>query len=101
MNVLPSRLKLDLNDRYAFHPLTLTLKSLFLERILLYVAGALILIAGPTGILGRWLVPTVLLAVAICVDLVLRTGPAELGSVEQPGFWEWALPAWRRRNRRF
>jgi hypothetical protein len=100
LGFLPSRFKSTLNDRYAFHPVTLTLQSLFLERILLYGVGALIVIGGVTGILGIWLVAAMLGGAAVGLDLILRTGPAELGSMEQPGFWEWALPGWRRRARR-
>jgi hypothetical protein len=39
--------------------------------------------------------------VAVAIDLVMRMGPVELGEMEQPGFWEWVLPSWRRRTRRF
>lgn len=101
MGFLPSRLKLALNDRYAFHPVTLTLQSLFLERLALYVVGALLAIGAFTGILGGALPFAVGLGVALLLDIILRTGPAESSDMEQPGFWEWILPSWRRRARRF
>lgn len=101
MGFLPSRLKLALNDRYAFHPVTLTLQSLFLERIALYMLGALLAIGAFTGILGGALPFAVGLGVALLLDIILRTGPAESRDMEQPGFWEWVLPSWRRRARRF
>lgn len=101
LGFLPSRLKLALNDRYAFHPVTLTLQSLFLERMALYTVGALLAIGAFTGILGQALPLAIAVEAALLLDIILRTGPAEAGEMDQPGFWEWILPSWRRRARRF
>jgi hypothetical protein len=101
LGFLPSRWKQRLNDRYAFNPVTVTLQSLLLERVALYALGALLTVGAFTGILGGTLPMGILLALVVVVDLVLRTGPAELGDMDQPGFGEWLLPSWWRRTRRF
>jgi hypothetical protein len=80
---------------------TLTLQSLFLERVALYTVGALLAIGAFTGILGQALPFAIAVEAALLLDIILRTGPAEAGEMDQPGFWEWILPSWRRRARRF
>jgi hypothetical protein len=100
LGFLPSRLKLALNDRYAFDPRDVTGQSLFLERVLLYLLIALLAIGGFTRVLGGALLWVAGAAVGVAIDLVVRTGRLEVGEMEQPGFWEWIVPSWRRRNRR-
>jgi hypothetical protein len=100
LGFLPSRLKLTLNDRYAFDPRDVTGQSLFLERVLLYMLIALLAIGGFTRVLGAALFWVAGAAVAVAIDLVVRTGRLEVGEMEQPGFCEWIVPSWRRRNRR-
>ena len=97
LGLLPARAKLALNDRYAFDPLTVTLQSLFLERIGFYCLSTLIVLANVARVPAAWLAGLVVLTVALIVDLIMRTGPAEGGVQEQPGFWEWILPGWKRR----
>lgn len=97
LGLLPARAKLALNDRYGFDPPTVTGQSLFLERIVFYCLAAFIMMGGIAGLPGAWLAGLMVLAVAVLVDMIMRTGPAEGGEQEQPGFWEWALPGWKRR----
>jgi hypothetical protein len=100
LGLLPARAKLALNDRYAFDPPTVTRQSLFLERIASYCLPAIILLGAFAGLPRSWLAALMALTGAVIVDMIMRTSPAEGGEQEQPGFWEWALPGWKRRARR-
>jgi hypothetical protein len=97
LGLLPARAKLALNDRYAFDPPTVTRQSLFVERIVFYCLPALIAMGGVARVPRAWLAGLMVLSAAVLMDMIMRTGPAEGGEQEQPGFWEWALPGWKRR----
>lgn len=97
LGLLPARAKLALNDRYAFDPPTVTRQSLFLERIASYCLPAIILLGAFAGLPRSWLAALLVLSGAVLLDMIMRTSPAEGGEQEQPGFWEWALPGWKRR----
>ena len=97
LGLLPARAKLSLNDRYAFDPPTVTRQSLFLERIAVYCLFTLIVLGNVARLPSPWLAGLIVLAVAVYVDMIMRTGPADGGEQEQPGFWEWVLPGWKRR----
>jgi hypothetical protein len=99
LGLLPARAKLALNDRYAFDPLTVTQQSLFVERIAFYCLATLIVLGNVARFPSPWLAGLIVLTVAVFVDLTMRTGPAEEGGQEQPGFWEWIVPGWKRRAR--
>jgi hypothetical protein len=101
LGLLPASVKLKLNDRYAYDPVTVTKQSLVLEYLVLMVLLALTVIdvfvrmRGATlfgGRLGTVLVVLILVA----VDILVRRGRVESDAMEQPGFWEWALPRRRR-----
>ena len=97
LGLLPARAKLALNDRYAFDPPTVTRQSVFLERIVFYGLSAFIMMGGFVRLPEALLAGLMLVAAAVFVDMIMRMGPAEGGEQEQPGFWEWALPGWKRR----
>lgn len=97
---LPARTKLALNDRYAFDPPTVTRQSLFVERIAFYCLSTLIVLGNVARLPSAWLGGLIVLTVAVFVDMVMRMSPAAGDEQEQPGFWEWALPGWKRRARR-
>jgi hypothetical protein len=97
LGLLPARAKLALNDRYAFDPPTITRQSLFLERIAFYCLLAFTAMGAVARVPRAWLAGFMALGAAVLVDMVMRTGPAEGGEQEQPGFWEWALPGWKGR----
>lgn len=99
LGLLPARAKLALNDRYAFDPPTVTQQSIFLERIVFYCLAALIMMGGFARLPDAWLAWLMVLAAAVFVDMIMRMGPAEGGEQEQPGFWEWIVPGWKRRAR--
>jgi hypothetical protein len=99
LGLLSARAKLALNDRYAFDPPTVTRQSLFLERIAFYCLSTLIVLGNVARLPEAWLAGLIVLAAAVLVDMVMRTGPADGGEQEQPGFWEWAWPGWKRRAR--
>ncbi len=99
LGLLPARAKLALNDRYAFDPPTVTQQSIFLERIAFYCLAALIVLGGVARLPDAWLAGLMLLAAAVLVDMIMRMGPSENGEQEQPGFWEWIVPGWKRRAR--
>ena len=99
LGLLPARTKLALNDRHAFDPPTVTRQSLFLERIAFYCLSTLIVLGNVARFPAAWLAGLIVLAVAVYVDMIMRTGPADGGDQEQPGFWEWAVPGWKRRAR--
>ena len=101
LGLLPARAKLALNDRYAFDPPTVTRQSIFLERIAVYCLSTLIVLGNVARLPAAWLAGLIGLVAAVYVDMVMRMGPAEGGEQEQPGFWEWALPGWKRRARRW
>ena len=88
LGLLPARAKLALNDRYAFDPATVTLQSIFLERIASYCLPAIILLGAFAGLPRSWLAALMVLTGAVLVDMIMRTSPAEGGEQEQPGFWE-------------
>ena len=100
LGLLPARAKLALNDRYSFDPGTVTRQSIFLERIALYCLAALIVLGNVARLPESWLAGLMALGAAVLVDMIMRMGPADGGEQEQPGFWEWALPGWKRRARR-
>jgi hypothetical protein len=97
LGLLPARAKLALNDRYAFDPPTVTRQSLFVERISVYCLGAFTLFGGFARLPFPLLLGLIAVIFAILADMIMRMGPAEGGEQEQPGFWEWALPGWKRR----
>lgn len=97
LGLLPARAKLALNDRYAFDPPTVTRQSVFLERIASYCLAVLIVLGNVARLPEAWLAGLMVLAAAVFVDMIMRVGPAEGGEQEQPGFWEWAVPGWKRR----
>ena len=99
LGLLPARAKMALNDRYAFDPPTVTRHSIFLERIALYCLSALIVLGNVARLPEAWLASLMLVGAAVLVDMIMRMGPAEEGEQEQPGFWEWARPGWKRRAR--
>ena len=99
LGLLPARVKLALDERYGFDPQAVTRQCLFAQRIFFYALLALIVVGGLARALGEWEGPLLLLAAAVFVDLVMRMGPSESGEAEQPGFWEWAIPGWKRRAR--
>ena len=100
LGLLPARAKLALNDRYSFDPATVTRQSIFLERIGLYCLSALIVLGNVARLPEAWLVAFMVLGAAILADMIMRMSPADGGEQEQPGFWEWAVPGWKRRARR-
>jgi hypothetical protein len=97
LGLLPARAKLALNDRYSFDPATVTRQSIFLERIALYCLSALIVLGNVARLPESWLAGLMVLGAAVLVDMIMRMSPADGGEQEQPGFWEWALPGWKRR----
>lgn len=99
LGLLPARAKLVLNDRFGFDPLTVTHQSIFLERITFYGLSALVVLGGFARFPEAWLGALIALDLAVLVDMIMRMGPAEGGEQEQPGFWEWAVPGWKRRAR--
>jgi hypothetical protein len=87
LGFLPSAAKLALNDRYGWHPLTVTNWSLLVEYVgLLWVSFLLIFRQGwPDFIAGvLWV-----LAGTLLVDLVARHSTALGGGMRQYGFLEW------------
>jgi hypothetical protein len=99
LGLLPARTKLALNDRYAFDPPTVTRQSIFLERIAFYCLSTLIVLGNVARLPAAWLAGLIVLAAAVYVDMIMRTGAADGDEQEQPGFWEWAVPGWKRRAR--
>jgi hypothetical protein len=106
LGLLPASLKLKLNDRYAYDPVTVTKQSLVLEYLLLMVLMALTTIhvfaagLGGASLLGEYLGLVVVVLIALPLDILMRRGPVEAGGMEQPGFFEWAIPRSVRRRRR-
>lgn len=99
LGLLPARAKLALDDRYGFDPQTVTRQSLFVQRIFFYCLAAFLVVGGLARALGRWEAPLLVFTVAVFADLIMRLGPAENGEPEQPGFFEWIVPGWKRRAR--
>lgn len=97
LGFLPARTKLMLDDRYGFDPQVVTRQSVFLERILGYSLPVFVGLGALAGMLDGWVGPLFALNAAVVVDMVMRTSPSENGEPEQPGFWEWAIPGWKRR----
>ena len=100
LGLLPARAKLALDERYGFDPQAVTQQCLFAQRIFFYVLLALIVLGSIARALAGWEGPLIVLALAVLVDLIMRLGPSENGEAEQPGFWEWIVPGWKRRARR-
>lgn len=99
LGFLPARVKILLDDRYGYDPQTVTRQSLFVQRILFYCLLAFLVVGGLARALGDWEPWLAGFAAAVFVDLVMRLGPSESGEQEQPGFWQWAIPGWKRRAR--
>lgn len=99
LGFLPARVKILLDDRYGYDPQTVTRQSLFVQRILSYCLVAFLVIGGFARVLGEWEEWLLGFTAAVFVDLIMRLGPSEDGEQEQPGFWEWAIPGWKRRAR--
>ena len=97
LGFLPARTKLMLDDRYGFDPQVVTRQSVFVERILAYSLPILLGLGGLAGMLDGWFAYLWAFTAAVVVDLIMRTSPSENGEPEQPGFWEWAIPGWKRR----
>lgn len=100
LGFLPARTKLILDDRYGFDPQVVTRQSVYVERILSYCLVVFVVLAGLARALGRWEGPLLAFTAAVYVDLIMRTSPSENGEPEQPGFWEWAIPGWKRRAKK-
>ena len=99
LGLLPARAKLALDERYGFDPQAVTRQSLFVQRIFFYCLLAFIVLGRFARALDGWDGWLMALTAVVFVDLIMRLGPAENGEAEQPGFWEWALPGWKRRAR--
>ena len=99
LGLLPARAKLALDERYGFDPQAVTQQSLFVQRVFFYALLALIVLGSLARALAGWERPLIVLALAVLVDLIMRLGPSENGEAEQPGFWEWIVPGWKRRAR--
>jgi hypothetical protein len=88
LGFLPSGLKLALNDRYGYHPVTVTGRSLFIQRLLMLMLMAL----APLSLFaGIPIAPVAGLLLMVLVDLVIRQGRQLRGTLRQYGFWEWAV----------
>jgi hypothetical protein len=88
LGFLPSGLKLALNDRYGYDPVTVTGRSLFIQRLLMLMLMAL----APLSLFaGIPIAPVAGLLLMVLVDLVIRQGRQLRGTMRQYGFWEWAV----------
>lgn len=88
LGFLPSGLKLALNDRYGYHPVTVTGRSVFVERLLMLC----LMVFVPLGLLaGIPIVPVAGLLLMVLVDLPIRQNRLLRGTMRQYGFWEWAI----------
>ena len=70
-----------------------------MERIVFYCLSTFIVLGNVARLPDGWLAPAILLDAAVLIDMIMRMSPSENGEQEQPGFWEWALPGWKRRAR--
>jgi hypothetical protein len=99
LGLLPARAKLALEERYGFDPRDVTGRCLLGQRLVFGALLAFIFLGGLARGLGKWEGPLLVLAAATWIDLIVRLGALETGEIEQPGFWEWAIPGWKRRAR--
>jgi hypothetical protein len=97
LGFLPSGVKHRLNERYGFHPLTVTEQSLFIQRFVLIGLMGLFMIHMFTGVLGAKGLPLLGGIALIGVDLVVRTGQALTASLDQYGFGEWIVRRYKPR----
>jgi hypothetical protein len=83
--------KLRLNERYGFHPLTVTEQSLFVQKFVLIALLGLMTIHMFTGVLGGLGFVLLGALLFLVLDLVVRMGQAGTASMEQYGFGEWIV----------
>jgi hypothetical protein len=103
LGFLPSRVKLRLNERYGFHPVTVTDRSLLLEyAILVVLLGAFVIFAMASGLApvygadgrrvgGPSLVGLFLAAAFLAVDRIVRYDRLLTASMQQYGLGEWLV----------
>jgi hypothetical protein len=103
LGFLPSGTKLRLNERYGFHPVVVTERSVLLEHAaLLMLLGTLAIFALATGFApgfggdardvgGPPFFMLFLAAVFLAVDRVVRQHRLLTGSMRQYGFAEWVV----------
>jgi hypothetical protein len=105
LGFLYSETKLRLNERYAIHPVRITLASLFIEYLAFIGLMVLLVILGAAGGLGPAFgassqrvvggllqpLPLILGIAVLAPDLVIRRSRAGTGAMTQYGLYEWAF----------